>query len=121
MKNGVLHLLQKISTPTGITIKCTQSGGNPTGELQTGSWYILETWTREYGWKQMPYIIEGEIGWNDIAWMIPMEDSVEWEVNWEWLYGAIPSGKYRIGKSITDFRGSGDFDNAIYYAEFEIE
>lgn len=108
-------------TPTGITIKCTQSGGNPTGELQTGSWYILETWTREYGWKQMPYIIEGEIGWNDIAWMIPMEDSVEWEVNWEWLYGAIPSGKYRIGKSITDFRGSGDFDNAIYYAEFEIE
>ena len=108
-------------TPTGITITCTQSGGNPTGELQTGSWYILETWTREYGWKQMPYIIEGEIGWNDIAWMIPMEDSVEWEVNWEWLYGAIPSGKYRIGKSITDFRGSGDFDNAIYYAEFEIE
>ena len=108
-------------TPTGITITCTQSGGNPTGELQTGSWYILETWTREYGWKQMPYIIEGEIGWNDIAWMIPIEDSVEWEVNWEWLYGAIPSGKYRIGKSITDFRDTGDFDTATYYAEFEIK
>ena len=108
-------------TSTGITIKCTKSGGNSTGELQTGSWYILETWTKEYGWKQMPYIIDGEIGWNDIAWMIPMEDSVEWEVNWEWLYGAIPSGKYRIGKSITDFRDTGDFDTATYYAEFEIK
>ena len=108
-------------TSTGMTIICTQSGGNPTGELHTGSWYILETWTKEYGWKQMPYIINGEIGWTQEAWIIPMEDTVEWEVNWEWLYGAIPSGKYRIGKSITDFRGSGDFDTATYYAEFEIK
>ena len=106
-------------TSTGIIIICTQSGGNTTGELQTGSWYILENWTKEYGWKQMPYIIDGEIGWNDIAWIIPLEDTIEWEVNWEWLYGA--SGKYRIGKSITDFRQSGDFDNATYYAEFEIK
>ena len=108
-------------TPTGVTIKCTQSNGNPTGELQTGSWYIVETWTREYGWKQMPYIIDGEIGWNDIAWIIPMDDITELEVNWEWLYGKLPTGKYRIGKEITDFRSSGDFDTAIYYAEFEIK
>ncbi len=80
-------------TPTSATIKCTQSGGEPTGELHTGSWYILENWTQEYGWKEIPYVIDGEIGWNDIAWIIPMEDAVEWEMNWEWLYGAIPKGK----------------------------
>ena len=108
-------------TQTGVTIKCTQSGGEPTGELQTGSWYILETWTREKGWIQMPYIIDGEVGWNSEAWMIPINDTCEWEVNWEWLYGAVPSGKYRIGKSIDDFRGTGDFDTATYYAEFEIK
>lgn len=107
-------------TSTGITIKCTQSGGEPAGELQTGSWYILEVWTKEYGWKQMPYIIDGEIGWTAEAWMIPKNDTCEWEVNWEWLYGAVPSGKYRIGKSIMDFRGSGDFEEAIYFAEFEV-
>ena len=107
-------------TSTGITIKCTQSGGEPAGELQTGSWYILEVWTKEYGWKQMPYIIDGEIGWTAEAWMIPKNDTCEWEVNWEWLYGAVPSGKYRIGKSIMDFKGSGDFEEAIYFAEFEI-
>ena len=69
----------------------------------------------------MPYIKQSEIGWEEIAWMIPMNDSCEWEVDWEWLYGAIPSGKYRIGKSIMDFRQSGDFDTAVYYAEFEIK
>ena len=60
-KWGVSLTIENL-TPSGATIKCTQSGGNPTGELQTGSWYILETWTREYGWKEIPYIIDGEIG-----------------------------------------------------------
>ena len=61
------------------------------------------------------------IGWNDIAWIIPMNDTIELEVNWEWLYGKLPVGKYRIGKSITDFRESGDYDTATYFVEFEIE
>ena len=117
---GVILTAEDI-TSTSVTIKCIQSGGKPTGELQTGSWYILETWTKEKGWIQMPYIIDGEIGWTSEAWIIPMNDTCEWKVNWEWLYGAVPSGKYRIGKSIMDFRKSGDFDTAIYYAEFEIK
>ncbi len=49
-----------------------------------------------------------------------MNDSCEWDVNWEWLYGVLAEGKYRIGKEITDFRDTGDYDSAIYYAEFEI-
>ena len=107
-------------TSTSVTIKCTQTAGNPIGELQTGSWYILEQWTQESGWKEMPYIIDGELGWTAEAWMIPMNDTCEWEVEWEWLYGTLPEGKYRIGKSIMDFRDSSDFDTATYYAEFNI-
>ena len=70
---------------------------------------------------QLPYIIDGEIGWTEEAWIIPMNDICEWDVDWEWLYGAVPSGKYRIGKSIDDFRNTGDYDTKNYYAEFEIE
>lgn len=103
-----------------ISILCIQSDGQPTGELQTGSWYVVENWTQENGWKEMPYVIDGEIGWEAIAWMIPMDDTVEWGVNWEWLYGELPSGKYRIGKEITDFREAGDYDKAVYFVEFII-
>lgn len=117
---GITLKAEKI-TQTGAIIKCTQSGGEPTGELQTASWYVLEKWTQEYGWREKPYVIDGEIGWDDVAWIIPMEDMVEWEINWEWLYGAVPKGKYRIGKEITDFRMTGDYDNALYFVEFEIE
>ena len=105
-------------TPKGATIKCTQSGGEPTGRLQTGSRYFLETWTQEKGWHEAPYF--AEVAWTQEAWIIPMNDSCEWEVNWEWLYGTLSEGKYRIGKDIIDFRGTGDYDNVIYYAEFEI-
>ena len=107
-------------TSTSAALKCVQSGGEPTGELHTSSWFILENWTQKDGWKEMTYIIDREIGWEDISWIIPMEGTVEWEINWEYLYGTIPAGKYRIGKEIMDFRGPGDFDEAIYFAEFEI-
>ena len=105
-------------TPTGLTLQCTQSGGRPTGELQTGSWYVLETWTQEHGWQKVPCYAEAM--WTQEAWIIPMNDTCEWEVNWEWLYGQLPEGKYQIGKEITDFRGTGDYDATIYFAEFEI-
>ncbi len=108
-------------TPTGLTLQCTQSGGRPTGDLQTGSWYVLETWTQQDGWQQVNYRPqEYEPMWTQEAWTIPINDTCEWKVNWEWLYGQLPEGKYRIGKEITDFRGTGDYDATIYYAEFEI-
>lgn len=120
-ENWGITLTAENITPTGAVIKCTQSSGEPTGELQTGSWYIVENWTQENGWKEMPYVIDGEIGWTAEAWMIPAEDTVEWEVNWEWLYGELPTGKYRIGKEIMDFRASGDYDKAVYFVQFNIE
>lgn len=108
-------------TPTGMTLECRQNGGEPTGELQTGSWYIVERWTKENGWQEAEYVIDGNMGWTEEAWMIPMESTTTWEVDWNWLYGELSDGKYRIGKEIMDFRGTGDYDTAIYFAEFEIE
>ena len=101
-----------------MTIKCTQSGGEPTGELQTGSWYILETWTQEKGWHVDACY--AEVSWTEEAWLISKDNVTEWEVNWEWLYGTLSKGKYRIGKEIIDFRDVGDYDTQIYFAEFEI-
>lgn len=109
-------------TPTGLTLVFTQSGGAPTGMLQTGSPYWLEA--DEGGvWEAVPELpLEDgvERGWHSIAYLIPMNDSVEREVNWQYLYGELPAGTYRIGKEIMDFRESGDYDQRNYYAEFSI-
>ena len=40
---------------------------------------------------------------------------------WEWLYGELPTGNYKIGKEIMDFRASGNYDKAVYFAQFNIQ
>lgn len=50
-----------------------------------------------------------------------MWDRFEQYIN-QGKYGkAKVEGKYRIGKEIMDFRGPGNFDKAVYYAEFVID
>lgn len=107
-------------TPTGMTLVCKQSGGEPTGELLTGSYYLLEE-SINGQWLPVEMLpSEYELVWTDEAWIIPMNDTVEWEVAWEWLYGELPDGNYRIGKKIMDFRSAGNYDEKIYYANFEV-
>lgn len=114
-----ISLAVKDVTPSGLTLVCTQSGGNPSGELQTGTEYnliVLEDGT----WKEVSEIIDN-VGWNAIAYLIPKENSTEFEISWEWLYGKLSAGTYRLTKGFTDFRESGDYDTAVYWIEFEIE
>lgn len=106
-------------TATGLTLVCTQSGGAPTGDLQTGSPFWLETWADGY-WEGTPRD-SVELVWTAEAWTIPENKSVQWPVSWESIYYPLPVGRYRIGKEIMDFRGPGDYDTYRYYAEFEVK
>lgn len=116
---GITLTAENVS-PTGLTVVCTQHGGAPSGELSSstpvwvekldnGSWEELEVLPQEY-----------EIAWTAEAWIIPFNDSVRWETGWKSYYGELAPGKYRVAKEIMDFRGPGDYDTAVYYAEFEI-
>ena len=108
-------------TASGLTIICTQSGGNPSGGLQTGCDYVVEECI-DGSWYKVDYIIDAyNVAWPAEAWIIPMNDSVAWDFNWEYLYGELAAGEYRIGKDIMDFRGTGDYDIARGYAEFVIQ
>ncbi len=105
-------------TPTGLTLVCNQSGGQATGELFTGSMYWLEK--KVNGEWVAVEMVQDNIGWDDMALLIQMDGSTEWTIDWDWIYGVLPAGSYRIGKEILDFRATGDYDTHTYYAEFEI-
>ncbi len=113
-----LTLSAKNITPTGLTLVCTKKGGNSTGELQCGTEYhliVLEDGT----WKDVPTVID-EYAWNSLAYWIPEGQEVEFDFSWEWLYGKLPAGTYRLTKGFMDFRDAGDYDTAVYWVEFEI-
>jgi len=113
-----LTLSAKNITPTGLVLGCMQEGGNPTGDLQCGEDYhliVLEDGT----WKDVPPVI-GNAVWDSLAYPIPKGQDTEFELSWEWLYGKLPAGMYRLTKGFMDFRETGDYDTAMYWVEFKI-
>ena len=119
--NWGITLVAENVTTTGLTIVCHQSGGENVAELDTGSFYTIQK-LENSSWKTVEYLPhEYEIGWTAEAWIIQKDSTTTWDVDWEWLYGALPSGEYRIGKEIMNFRKTGDYDIEMAYAEFTIE
>lgn len=120
---GLTLSVENISS-TGLTLVVTQSGGEPTASLETGDPYRLITLV-DGAWKvveelPLPEGVDAR-AWNDIAYNIPMEESVEFEVNWEWIYGELPARTYRFIKEFMDFRKTADYDTFEYWVEFEVE
>ena len=101
-----------------MTLVCSQSGGEITGELECGSDYSLLVNTNGV-WNAVPYLID-EVAWTAEAYGLPLDGSIEFELKWERLYGELPAGTYRIVKGFMDFRGPGDYDSATFHTEFEI-
>lgn len=113
-----LTLSVKDVTNTGLTLVCTKNGGNPTGELTCGTEYHLSV-LEDGVWKDVPTVIE-EYAWNSLAYHFPEGQDTEFNYTWEWLYGKLSAGTYRLTKGFMDFRGAGDYDTAMYWVEFEI-
>lgn len=119
-----LTLSVKNVTSTGLTLAVTQSGGNPTGELQTGEPYRLIVLV-DGTWKTveelpLPEGVDGR-AWNSIAYLLPKGETREFEINWEWIFGELPSGTYRLIKEFMDFRETANYDTFEYWIEFEIK
>ena len=105
--------------PTGCMLSYTQSGGAVTGELLTGTFFSIEFYNGQ--WTPATNLHpDMEINWNAVAFMIPTEGQTDYPEDWSFLHGPLTPGWYRIGKEVTDFRGPGDYDTAIFYAYFEI-
>lgn len=107
-------------TATGLTLVYEQQGGNPTGELFTGTEYSIEQYA-DSEWEKVSYVVDGNIAWEQLAYLIDQEGVTEQIVDWSWLYGELESGEYRIKKEISDFRAPGDYDTYEIYGYFQLD
>lgn len=117
----------ELNTLDGVTMqmeKYTSSGGdveirNETDkEIIFGDWYVIQSETNGK-WKTMPYKVKN-VGFHEVAYNAPKDETVIHEVKWDVLYGELPKGRYRIIKDMLDFRGTGDYTEYYLAAEFEI-
>lgn len=104
-------------SPTGLTVKLINNSDKP---YVYGEYFWLE---KKIGgsWYQVPVVVEGDYGFTDIAYDLAPSTEEEWPVDWDWLYGSLEEGEYRIIKDIMDFRGTGDYDRYYLTASFAID
>ena len=114
-----LALAAEDVSPTGLTLRFVQRDGAPTGELETGSPFWLEK-EQDGTWVEVEPLIE-DMAWDMRAHLISMGGEAGVAVDWTALYGQLPPGSYRLGKTVMDFRGTGDYDQRDYYAYFTVE
>lgn len=53
-------------------------------------------------WKELPVVVKGNYGWNSIGYHVGKDHKLELEINWEWLYGKLDEGTYRIVKGTSN-------------------
>ncbi|MBR1931324.1 MAG: hypothetical protein IJ833_07650 [Lachnospiraceae bacterium] len=107
------------NTDTWVKVAFT---GDRAEEVYFGDDYLLERLDEETGeWSWVPIVFEGDWGYNDIAYRIPQGEAAEWETQFQWLYGRLPAGTYRIVKEVGIFTdGQSRYEKYWYSAVFEV-
>lgn len=122
---------ESINDLEGVTMDVVEDSASSTGlkvvfennsekNCIYGSYYLLETKISDK-WYEVSVVFEGDYGFDDEGFSLDQSQTSEWSVEWEWLYGILDAGDYRIVKDILDFRGTGDFDKYYLAAEFSVE
>ena len=108
-------------TSSGMTIRFTVwDPGLSAGDLQFSSEFELEK-LEGNTWSPVPVIVEGDYAFTQEAHIIskdPDFSGTDCQVNWEWLYGKLSPGDYRIRMNVMDFRGTGDYTEYPVYVYF---
>lgn len=111
-------------TPSGATVEFIQHGpfeGYDRAELQFGSYYTLEKWTGD-NWEPVEMLTqEYEVAWTMEAYIINRSGTTTQPIDWAWLYGQLPPGRYMLGKSVDLSRLAGENEIQMFWAEFTIE
>ncbi len=105
-------------TATGMNLWIYENGGVYAGDILYGSYYAVER--LENGeWIKLPYIHDNVL-FTDIGYILHPGTGAEVKVNWSYMYGALPAGKYRLSKSLHDDGYSYPAGEKTFYAGFEL-
>lgn len=115
--NWGISMKAENATANGAKITLIQDGGYLPNRLIYGADFNIQR--HENGqWVDVEPL--QELFWTTIAYSVPLNDSVSWNVDWTQTFGALEPGLYRFCKGVTDHHAPGDNDYAVFYAEFEI-
>lgn len=102
-------------TPKGASF---QLWHNTNAQIEYGSDFALQKLV-DGEWRALPFAIENG-AFTMEAYNLPKGEPRALEIQWDWLYGELPPGEYRMVKNVMDFHGTGDFEQYPLTAEFSV-
>lgn len=114
INDGYLNASVRNVSSTGATLVLNYSiyrenEADEKDELYFGSYLPISKRVGE-DWIELEYEIDGEIAFDDVAYIIKENEETTFEYNWEWLYGSLEPGEYQIAIEINS--------EAMIYAYF---
>ena len=93
--DGAANVTMTVSnvTPTGAAVTIQGSNSEP---AVYGEWFQIER-EKDGVWYEVKTKISN-YGFNEIGWLTDDNGQLTMDVEWEWLYGKLPAGHYRILK-----------------------
>jgi hypothetical protein len=101
---AIMMSVKKVSS-CGLVVSFRQYDERETGELVYGEGYTLERLNGEV-WEAVPMVTDNA-GFHDKGYIIPESGESELAINWEWLYGKLSPGIYKITKMVWDSEEEG--------------
>lgn len=117
IENLCLSVSAKDISATKATLEFNQYEDGITTELSFGEDFKIEKWDGNT-WNEADIVVDGNYAFHDVAHIININDVTEYEYDWEWLYGSLTAGEYRIAVHIQSRNDSGDFENYTAYVHF---
>ena len=92
-------------SPTGATIIIKDSNEIP---HTYGAWYQIEK-NANGEWHEIETVIDN-YGFALVGYLPDHNGEIEFTMDWEWLYGKLPTGQYRLIKQVDNQYISIEFD-----------
>lgn len=112
-----MMVIDETVSPTGLTLLFENETDT---EFTYGEEYLLEMLIEDE-WYEVPAPSDEDFAFESIGYLLTENDSEELDVDWEWLFGTLEPGEYRIVKEVLDVIEPGNFEAFPLSAEFTIE
>ena len=97
--NLMVDISMKNVTATGATVILSRYEDSGNEEITYGEEFRIEKETNGK-WQEADVVCEGDYGFKSIAYVLGKDETKDEKLDWEWLYGKLGAGNYRLIKKV---------------------
>ena len=117
LENVTMTIKEGTLTKTGATVIITDISGD---DNTYGEFFRIDK-KENNKWKKLDVVVKGNYGFHMVGYEVNEDNILEMKIDWNWLYGELDAGEYRLVKSASVSKNNSYLGEKYIYVEFSIE